>query len=218
MTFSYRQDVPTHLLINISDLAYNRVMLIPGERFKDTPIMSLQTGSELARVTKPIINPYNLKILAFEIEGPLLDQRPSLLMVADIREVGSLGIIVDSVDELVAPSDVVKLKEIYELGFDLINIQVVDERNHKVGKVVGYTLKAGDFAIYQLRVKRPVLKSLGDTELLIHRSQIVKITNDTITVKSPTIRKTQALDQATQAFENPFRQKTTQPTAEISID
>lgn len=59
-------------------------------------------------------------MVAYELAGPLLDQDPSLLRIEDIREIGPLGMIIDSVDELVSPSDVIKLKEVYEFGFYLI--------------------------------------------------------------------------------------------------
>lgn len=189
-------------------------MLISSERFENVPIMSLQTGSELARVSRPVINPHNLTIVAYELEGSLLDQHPSLLRVADIREIGPLGMIIDSVDELISVSDVIKIKEIYEIGFNLVGLKVIDERKKNVGRVVGYTLEAGNFVIQQLRVKRPMLKSFGDTELLIHRSQIVKVTDNEIVVKAPTIRKAQAIEEPMQSFENPFRKTNSQPQPE----
>lgn len=190
-------------------------MLVSNERFKNNPVMSLQTGSELARTSRAIINPRNLTVVAYELEGRLLDQDPSLLRINDIREIGPLGIIIDSADELISPSDVIKIKEIYEIGFDLINIKVIDDRKRSVGRVIGYTLESGNFVIQQLRVKRPLLKSFGDTELLIHRSQIIKVTDDEIIVKAPTIRKAQAVEEPMQTFENPFRKQNpqTQPEA-----
>ncbi len=184
-------------------------MLISGDRFVNTPVMSLQTGSELARTNEPIIDPRNLMIAAYQLQGPLLDQDPSLLRIEDIREIGPLGIIIDSVDELITPSDVIKIKEIYEYQFHLLGMRVVDEKKHNIGKVVGYTLEAGNFVIQQLRVKRPLLKSFGDTEFLVHRSQITKITDDEIVVKTPKIRHTEPVVQPMQSFENPFR---SQPT------
>ncbi len=180
-------------------------MLISADKFNSTPIMSLQTGSELARTSRAIINPYNLSIVAFELSGPLLTQHPALLRIDDIREIGSVGIIIDSADELIEPSDVIKTQEIYDIGFSLDNIKVIDERKSNVGRVIGYTLEAESFVIQQLRVKRPLFKSFSDVELLIHRSQIVEISLDVIVVKSPKIRHTQSISAPIQTLENPFR-------------
>lgn len=191
-------------------------MLFPAERFNNAPVMSLQTGSELARTSKAVIDPSTLSVVAYELEGRLLDQNPSLLRIADIREIGPLGMIIDSADELLSLSDVIHIKKTYEIGFELVGLKVIDERKRSVGKVVGYTLEAGNFVIQQLRVKRPLLRSLGDTELLIHRSQIVKITDDLVVVKAPTIRhKEPVVEVSEKAFDNPFR-KSPQPSPESS--
>ena len=176
--------------------------------------MSLQTGSELGRTIKPIINPRELSIVAFELHGINLDYDPSLLRINDIREIGPMGMIIDSSDELISVSDVIKIKEIYELNFELVGLKVIDDKKKNVGKVTGFTLDASSFFIQQLQVKRPLLKSFGDTEFLIHRSQVVKITDDYLVVKSPDIRHKEAVAEPTgQMFENPFR-KPAQPAPE----
>ena len=170
--------------------------------------MSLQTGSELARTSREVINPKNLSVAAYELEGRLLDQHPSLLRVDDIREIGPLGMIIDSTDEIVGVDDVISLKEIYDIGFTLKDKLVI-------GRVIGYTLAAGSFIIQQLRIRRPLLKSFGDTELLIHRSQIVKITDEKIIVKSATVSHATEKKMPTpriNSYDNPFRkQPRTQP-------
>lgn len=189
-------------------------MLLPSTRFIDTPVMSLQTGSELGRTVRPIINPRELSIVAFELHGINLDYDPSLLRINDIREIGPMGMIIDSSDELISVSDVIKIKEIYELNFELVGLKVIDDKKRNVGKVTGFTLDASSFLIQQLQVKRPLLKSFGDTEFLIHRSQVVKITDDYLLVKSPDIRHKEAVAEPTgQMFENPFR-KPAQPAPE----
>ena len=189
-------------------------MLLPSTRFIDTPVMSLQTGSELGRTVRPIINPRELSIVAFELHGINLDYDPSLLRINDIREIGPMGMIIDSSDELISVSDVIKIKEIYELNFELVGLKVIDDKKRNVGKVTGFTLDASSFFIQHLQVKRPLLKSFGDTEFLIHRSQVVKITDDYLVVKSPDIRHKEAVAEPTgQMFENPFR-KPAQPAPE----
>ena len=184
-------------------------MLVTADKFINMPVMSLQTGSELARTSREIINPRNLSIMAYELEGKLLDQTPSLLRIADVREIGPLGMIIDSVDELVAPSDIIALKEIYEIDFSLQDKPVIDTKKRKIGKVIGYTITVDNFFIQQLRVRRPFLKSFGDTEILIHRSQIINITDTHIVVKSATI--SHVVDtkkpNPTPQYENPFRKQ-----------
>lgn len=181
-------------------------MLILGSRLLQTPVMSLQTGSRLARVSQPIIDPANLKIVAYVVEGPLLADKPSFLRTQDIREVSSVGMIIDDSDELIGLHDVIKIEELYNLGFTLPGTPVIDENKHKLGKVEDYTVEAGGFVIQQLNIRRGAIRSLTDTGLLVHRNQIIEINNDAIVVKStkkkiaqPTM-KSERLE-----YVNPFR-------------
>jgi sporulation protein YlmC with PRC-barrel domain len=180
-------------------------MLVAGSRLIDMPVMGLQTGSELARTQREIINPHTLEVVAYELTGPLLNARPSLLRVADVREFSDIGMIVDSSDEFVSPDDIIKLNEIYQLHFTLADKPVIDVKRHKLGKVDGYTIETGGFVIQQLNVKRPFFRSLSDTELLIHRSQIKEISDSQIIVESELKTPAPVLKAVRDTYSNPFR-------------
>lgn len=190
-------------------------MLITGDRLLHAPVLGLQTGGELARTNKAIINPANLKILAYELSGPLLDTHPSLLRIADIREISDIGLIVDSSDEFISPGDVIKLEEVYKLNFILLGMPVVDLKGSKLGKVNGYSINTVDFLVHQLSIKRPFLKSLNDTELLVHRSQITEINDRAIIVRSEADIPEPLLQSVKGSYVNPFRGK---PSPEQSSD
>jgi len=181
-------------------------MLIIGTRLLNTPVMSLQTGGKLASTQKPVIDPSNLKIVAFEVEGQLLSERPALLRVADIREMGRVGMIVNSNDEFIGVHDVIKIEKLYEIGFPLIGMPVLDDKKHRLGKVEDYTVDTDSFYIQQLTVKRGFFKGLTDTGLLIGRQQIIEINDNEIIVRSPTQKSVEPMMQATRTeFVNPFR-------------
>lgn len=185
-------------------------MLLLGSRLIGTPIMGLQTGTKLAATKVPIIDPSNLKIVAYEVDGPLLAEHPSFIRIADVRELSDVGMIIDSNDEFVGAKDVVALQKIYELDFNLIGLTVIDEIGHKLGKVDDYSLDTDSFIIQQLNVKRGVIKSLADTGLLIHRSQIVEINDRSIIVRT-TAKKLEPITKPGQlSYMNPFRSPTPQ--------
>jgi uncharacterized protein YrrD len=186
-------------------------MLIAGSRFLNAPVMGLQTGGELARTSREIIDPATLEIIAFELEGPLLTEHPSLLRIADVREFSDMGIIVDSSEEFVSLDDVIKLKDIYDLGFELIGKQVIDEKKEKLGKVIAYTIDTVGFMVQQLSIKRPLLKSFNDTELLVHRSQIVEVNDEAIIVKSDAATASEPTATPLPSYRNPFRSSSPQP-------
>jgi len=185
-------------------------MLLHGSKIIGTPIMGLQTGSELAKTKRAIVDPRNLAVIAYTLEGALLGNDSLALRVADIRELSNIGMIIDSSDEFVDPADIINLQKVLDFGFELIGMAVVDETKHKLGKVVDYTLDPTSFVIQQLTVKRPILRSFNDTELLIHRSQVVEIT-DTVIIVKMTAQKTEPLKEAVRNYQNPFRNTAPQP-------
>ncbi|HRF28241.1 MAG TPA: hypothetical protein PL051_01190 [Candidatus Saccharibacteria bacterium] len=186
-------------------------MLVAYDRFIGSPVMSLQTGSELARTIRALIDPRDLTVLAYELEGPMLTEHPSFLRVLDVREFSNIGIIVDSSDEFVGLDDVIKLKEVYNFHFDLIGLKVVDKRGRKLGKVTGYTVDSDSFVLQQLRVQRPLLQSFNETELLINRSQIVELSDQQVVVEDGS--HVMPDREPVRNYTNPFRQSSAQPEA-----
>lgn len=186
-------------------------MLILGSRLIGTPIMGLQTGTQLAVAKSPVIDPNNLRIIAYEVEGTLLTEKPSFIRIADVRELSDVGMIIDSNDEFVGLHDVIAIKNIYKLGFKLLGLNVIDEAKHKLGKVSDYSLEVGSFVVEQLNVSRGIIKSLTETELLIHRTQIVEINNENIIVKSIAEKLQPIADAKQLSYMNPFRQRAPRP-------
>lgn len=176
-------------------------MLLLNGRLENVPIMSLQNGGELGRATTTIIDPRKLQIVAYHVSGSRVHEA-SVLHTADIREVGPLGFIVDGADNIMTLDDsLVRLQAVIDLNFTLLGKNVIDDRQSKLGKVAEYSVESDSFYIQKLHVSQSVVKSLTSAQLIIHRSQIVEITDKQIIVRSATIPKQTGLTQAL----NPFR-------------
>lgn len=186
-------------------------MLIPHQRLLDTPVMSLQTGAELAVTHKILVDPRDLTICAYELTGPMLDQRPSFLRPVDVRELSNLGLIVDSSDEFVGLEDVILIKQVHDYDFNLVGLEVIDEKKKKLGKVIGFNVDSASFSVQQLVVKRPLLKSFGETELLINRTQVIEVRDTFVKVKSTSTEEPNR--QSVREYANPFRAGSVQPEA-----
>ncbi len=188
-------------------------MILLGSTLDNAPIMSIHTGGEVARTETPLIDPNDLSIVAYEVNSRLLDNKhPNFIRVADIRELSDIGMIVDSIDEFIKPDDVVRIKKLHDLGFRLVGMPVRDEKKNKLGKVVDFTLETATFTVQQLTVRRPMFRSINDTELLIHRTQIVEINNDAIVVHSEAKVPEPEREEVLGSYVNPFRKS--KPAAE----
>lgn len=190
-------------------------MILLGSNLTKAPIVSIQTGAVIAETTRAIIDPAKLTIEAYQVTGPLLKAR-SYIRAVDIREISDLGAIVDSNDEIVEAGDVIKIDELEKLNFNLNGMTVMDEQRKKIGKIIDYTVDMSSFYIQQLTVKRPLLRRLNDTELLIHRTQIIEINNDTIVVHSQAKAPEPERAEVIGSYVNPFR-KTSETASDQTI-
>lgn len=182
-------------------------MLISIENLLDVPVMSLQTGSQLAETTAAVVDPRQLTIAAFYVEGPGLEESPSILHPIDIRELSDIGMIVDDADKLMSLDGLIRLKEVIDFEFELIGLKVVDEHKRKLGKVSGYSIDTTDYTIVQIYTEQSLLRSISTMSNTIHRSQVISVSNKQMVVQAPTVRDEvkQVAKDARQAFVNPFR-------------
>ncbi len=179
-----------------------------SQRLINKPVMSLQTGAEIAHTKKAIIDPRNLQVVGYFVVSKIKNDPSLILKITDIREVSNVGFIIDSIDEILPEADLLRIQEITQLQFDLIDLSVVDENKHKLGKVIDYGIDPLTFMIHQLHIKQPLLKSLQVAELLINRTQIIEINDNEIIVREASARdveKYQAPATPNADFINPFR-------------
>ena len=173
-------------------------MLIRSTRLTDFPVLSLHIGGRIARVVAPIVDPHDLKIIAYRVDGPLVGREVGdILPTSSIREHSPIGFIVDSSDELVAADDIVRVRDVLALHFDLIGLKVVSRKGTKLGKVIDYTADADSGLIQQLIVQRPIFKALIDPELTISRSQIHEVTDYEVIVKDEEARAAKSMKSPT---------------------
>ncbi len=183
-------------------------MLIANSKLIGTPILSVASGP-LGFITGSIVNPDNLKIIAFRLEGPHIGKNdPNILDVSSIREYASkLGMIIDNADELILKDEVVKIKQVLELNFDLINLKVETKKHSKLGHIIDYTVSPGDYSVQQIIVKRPMIKSFSDPRLTINRKEIIEVTDYKVIIKDElkTIKERAEKEDFIPNFVNPFR-------------
>ena len=191
-----------------SPMCYNKgIMLVYNSNLIGTPILSVQAGGPIGQIANPIVNPDNLQVIAFKLTGPVIDPAVSILATHSIREYSNLGMVIDSVDELVSPSDIVKIEQVLQLNFDLLTLKVETKKGSKLGHLVDFTINSDDFLVQQIIVRRPIMKRLMDPELTISRKEIVEVTDYKIIVKDEekTIKSRAENEDFVPNFVNPFR-------------
>lgn len=156
-------------------------MLQLSSAFANKAVMSLRTGAPVASVGQPIFNPNNLKIEGFYCED-IFNKSQLVLLYQDIREMLPQGFVVDDIDTLVQPDELIRLKDILDLNFQLIGKQVETQSKDKVGKVSDYATEIETMYVQKIYASQSVLKSLTSGQLSIDRSNIIEITNRRIII------------------------------------
>lgn len=161
---------------------YTKAMLQLSQSLINRPVLSLRTGTTVAMALAPIINPNNLKIEGLWCQDRFKKNQRLVLLYQDVRDVLPRGIVVNDHDVLTEPEELVRLKEIMDLGFELLGKPVVTVSKERVGKVTDYATEVETMYIQKLYVGQSLIKSLTGGSLSIDRSQIVEITNRRIII------------------------------------
>jgi len=187
-------------------------MLISGTKLVGCPILSLHVSGEIARVAEPIVDPNSLKIIGFKVEGKMIrDEIGDVLPATSVREFSRMGMIIDSIDELVQADDVMRISKVLQLNFTLPGLKVVTRKGEKLGKVADYVVDMSTWYVHQIIVQRPFVKAFFDPELTIARNKIVEVTDYEVIIKSEHEKVKSKVEKVNTAdfipnFVNPFRE------------
>lgn len=150
-------------------------MLQLSNFLQNRQVLSLRAGETVATATEPIINPNNLKIEGFYCNDRF-ERKQLVLLTQDIREIIKDGFVIDDHERLVETSELVRLKQVLELRFSLIGMQVVTTTGEKIGKVSDYAIETESMIITKLYASQSILKNFTGGSLSIDRNQIQEIT------------------------------------------
>ncbi len=185
-------------------------MLVYNSKLLGAPVLSVQAGGPIGYISELIVDPNDLKIIAFRLDGPLVSRsEANLLDVKSVREYSTLGMVIDDIDELVSPEDVIKIADILKLNFSLIGLKAETKKGSKLGSVSDFTVTSEDFVVQQLIIKRPIIKSFIDPELVVSRKEIAEITDYKVILKDEekVIKEKATKEDFVPNFVNPFRNK-----------
>lgn len=182
-------------------------MIVYNSRLIGTNILSVQAGGPIGQIASPIVDPDNLQIIAFRLTGPSINPNQNILDANSIREYSDFGMVIDDADELINPSDVVKIEQVLELNFDLLTLKVETKKGSKLGQLIDFTVNSDNFLVQQIIVRRPLIKRFADPELTISRKEIVEVTDYKIIVKDEekVLKSRAEKEDFVPNFVNPFR-------------
>lgn len=194
-------------------------MLVNANKLSNFPILSLHVGGQIASVKELIIDPNSLSLLAVRVQSAKLELGDdNILLMDSVREYSAIGMIVDSEDEFVNGEDIIRVKKVLDLNFELNGLKVITKSQSKLGKVADFVLQSSTWGVQQLIIQRPMMKAFIDPELTIDRTQIIEVDDYQVIVKDE-YEKAQAkatTDGLVPDFVNPFRKPNFAPDSQSS--
>lgn len=136
----------------------------------------------MAIIESAIINPNNLKIEGFYCVDRFSKER-LVLLSQDIRDNTKQGLIINDHDVLTHPDELIRLKPIMEIEFELIGKSVETVSKKKIGKVTDFATDVQSLFVQKLYVSPRLVRSLTSGQLSVDRTQIVEITSRRVVIK-----------------------------------
>ncbi|MDQ3158577.1 MAG: PRC-barrel domain-containing protein [bacterium] len=150
-------------------------------------VLSLRTGAPIGSLAEEIINPNNLKIEGwYAIDNST--RKKGVLLNQDVRDILPQGIAVNDHEAISDPNELIRLKEIMDIGFELNEKKVRTESGKRLGKIMDFAFDKEGYFIEKIYVRQSVVKSFSGGQLIIDRSQIVEVTHDKMIVKDAVIK------------------------------
>lgn len=162
-------------------------------------LFSVRSAGRIGHVIEPIINPHNLHVDGFYCDAVNASAN-GVIVDIDIREITHRGIIINDHEDIAEADELVRLKPIIDIHFELIGKPVFQNRK-KIGKITDYALDSASLYIQKLYVQPPLFQSMGSSQLIIGRSSIVEVTDTRVVV---TGNEQKESSRATQAISPPL--------------
>lgn len=156
-------------------------MLKLHESLCEVPVLSLRTGGRIGKAKRLIVNPNNLKIVGWYVDDKF-SHSELILLADDVRDISNKGIIIDDHEVLSSPDELIRLKQILEIDYDLLDKKVVSEHGRKYGKISDYSIETKGLFVKKIYASQTIMKNFTGGNLSIDRTQIIEITDTKIII------------------------------------
>ena len=168
-------------------------MLKSAKSFLNTPVVSLYNSTKIGSLLDFVVEPNTGKIIGIvAAQSGIFKKKAMVISATDIREISKKVLIVDSEDVLVSQEEIIKIDEILKSGIKILDNKVFTEGGKYLGRVSDFLIDEF-FYISKIQV-RPSLVNVLETEIIILRESILKVTKDKIVVSDDTLERVKDIE------------------------
>jgi sporulation protein YlmC with PRC-barrel domain len=159
-----------------------------ASEFKKTIIITKQERTILGRLEDIILNPQNGKAIGLMLTVQDKKNKRAVVNTSDIAGIGTNFIMVYSIDNISPPDEIIRIREILDLGIKLVNSSVVDEDGRYLGKVRDWSVNLKTMYLARLYVVSSSLVKMFAQDIIIPKKDIIKIEKDKIMVRGSSVK------------------------------
>lgn len=130
-------------------------MLIQAKDVLNKPVFAQDIEDTVGRISDIIIDPENGKIVAFSVARFL--QKPKIVSEVDVLDLTKDGLLINSENALVLPSELVRIKEIIDQEIRIINSKAVTESKKSLGIIEDFLIDTETAGVAKFYIKGGLL-------------------------------------------------------------
>lgn len=134
-------------------------MFIEALKIIGMPVAALDSGSKIGEIKEIVVDPQNGTLLGFLVqEGGIFSSKKALAIV-DVRDWDPKGIVTESVENLVDPSEIVRLKEVLAKKIQLLGMSAKTESQKNLGEIKNFLVDSNSQSVVKYYLKDLLGKS-----------------------------------------------------------
>jgi len=151
-------------------------MFIEAKKLIGLPVAAMDTQSKVGQIRQILIDPENGRLLGFEVAtGGILSPK-KILAISDIRDWDPNGLVTESINNLIGPSEVLRIKNILDKKIFLLGMKAKTESGKSLGAVEDLLLDTETEC-----VTKYYLKDLLGQARILSADKVIKIDRRQIT-------------------------------------
>lgn len=145
-------------------------MFIEAKKLIGLPVAALDAQSKIGEIREILVDPENGRLLGFLIQGGGIFAAKKVLSIVDVREWDPKAIVTESIENIVEPNEIVRIKEVLVKNIILMGMKAKTESGQSLGEVDDLLIDTETQSVVKY-----YLKDLLGKNRILTSDQVVKI-------------------------------------------
>lgn len=128
-------------------------MFIEARKLIGLPVAAQDSQSKIGRISQILVDPQNGRLLGFLVQEGGFFSAKKALSIVDVREWDPNGLVTTSVENLVPPAEIIRLREILAKKIFLLGMKAKTEQGKSLGLLEDFLIDTGTESVTKYYLK-----------------------------------------------------------------